>query len=193
MKIKDSSFNMTTGSPLKNILIFAIPIMMSGLIQQGYNVADTYIVGQYISADALAAVGSVGPMSSLLMGLAMGVTGGFAFEGCALESVIVPEGITAIEDSVFRSCVVLKDIKLPSTLESIGTKAFWGCESLEGIQFNEGLKVIGEDAFGAVSFIRERRDSTVVEAVFNCSTACLMMSFVNSSLGSTGTSSFDAP
>lgn len=76
--MKNSSFNMTTGKPLKNILIFAIPIMLSGLIQQGYNVADTYIVGRYISANALAAVGSVGPMSSLLMGLAMGVTGGFA-------------------------------------------------------------------------------------------------------------------
>lgn len=69
---------MTTGKPLKNILIFAIPIMLSGLVQQCYNVADTYIVGQYISANALAAVGSVGPMNSLLMGLAMGVTGGFA-------------------------------------------------------------------------------------------------------------------
>ena len=76
--MKDSSFNMTTGKPLKNILTFATPIMLSGLIQQCYNVADTYIVGQYISANALAAVGSVGPMSSLLMGLAMGVTGGFA-------------------------------------------------------------------------------------------------------------------
>lgn len=69
---------MTTGKPLKNILIFAIPIMLSGLVQQCYNVADTYIVGQYISANALAAVGSVGPMNSLLMGLAMGITGGFA-------------------------------------------------------------------------------------------------------------------
>ena len=46
MKIKDDSFNMTTGNPLKNILIFAIPIMLSGLIQQGYSVADTYIVGR---------------------------------------------------------------------------------------------------------------------------------------------------
>ena len=69
---------MTTGNPLKNILIFAIPIMMSGLIQQGYNVADTYIAGRFISANALAAIGSVGPMSSLLMGFCMGVTGGFA-------------------------------------------------------------------------------------------------------------------
>ncbi len=76
--MKDSSFNMTTGKPLKNILIFAIPIMLSGLIQQCYNVADTYIAGRYISANALAAIGSVGPMSSLLMGFCMGVTGGFA-------------------------------------------------------------------------------------------------------------------
>ncbi|MBR5202852.1 MAG: MATE family efflux transporter [Clostridia bacterium] len=76
--MKNSSFNMTTGNPLKNILIFAIPIMMSGLIQQGYNVADTYIAGRFISANALAAIGSVGPMSSLLMGFCMGVTGGFA-------------------------------------------------------------------------------------------------------------------
>ena len=76
--MKDSSFNMTTGKPLKNILIFAIPVMLSGLIQQCYNVADTYIAGRYISANALAAIGAVGPMSSLLMGFCMGVTGGFA-------------------------------------------------------------------------------------------------------------------
>ena len=45
---------MTTGNPLKIIITFAIPIMLSGLIQQCYNVADTYIVGRYISANALA-------------------------------------------------------------------------------------------------------------------------------------------
>ena len=76
--MKNNSFNMTTGNPLKNILIFAIPVMLSGLIQQCYNVADTYIAGRFISANALAAIGSVGPMSSLLMGQAMGMTGGFA-------------------------------------------------------------------------------------------------------------------
>lgn len=75
--MKSSSFNMTTGGPLKNILYFAIPVMLSHLVQQFYNVADTYIVGRYISSNALAAVGSVGPMSSLLLGLVFGVTGGF--------------------------------------------------------------------------------------------------------------------
>ena len=69
---------MTTGNPLKIIITFAVPVMLSGIVQQFYNLADTYIVGRYISDDALAAVGAVGPMNSLLVGFAMGVTGGFA-------------------------------------------------------------------------------------------------------------------
>lgn len=69
---------MTQGNPLRIIISFALPIMLSSVIQQFYNVADTYIVGKYISDNALAAIGSVGPMSSLLIGLAMGVTNGFA-------------------------------------------------------------------------------------------------------------------
>ncbi len=69
---------MTTGNPLKIIITFAIPIMFTSLVQQFYNVADTYIVGKYISDNALAAVGAVGPMSGLLVGLAMGLTDGFS-------------------------------------------------------------------------------------------------------------------
>ncbi len=76
--MKSGTYNMTTGKPLKLIVTFAIPIMLTSLVQQFYNVADTYIVGKYISDNALAAVGSVGPMSGLLVGLAMGLTDGFS-------------------------------------------------------------------------------------------------------------------
>lgn len=76
--MKSGTNNMTTGNPLKLIVTFAIPIMLTSLVQQFYNVADTYIVGKYISDDALAAVGAVGPMSGLLVGLAMGLTDGFS-------------------------------------------------------------------------------------------------------------------
>ncbi len=69
---------MTTGKPLNIIIKFAIPIMLTSLVQQFYNVADTYIVGRYISNSALAAVGAVGPMSGLLVGFAMGMTDGFS-------------------------------------------------------------------------------------------------------------------
>ncbi len=76
--MKSSTYNMTTGNPLKIIVTFAIPIMLTSLVQQFYNIADTYIVGKYISDSALAAVGAVGPMSGLLVGLAMGLTDGFS-------------------------------------------------------------------------------------------------------------------
>lgn len=69
---------MTEGNPLKVIIAFSIPIMISGVVQQFYNIADTYIVGRYISDDALAAVGAVGPMNGLLIGFAMGITNGFS-------------------------------------------------------------------------------------------------------------------
>lgn len=70
--------NMTEGRPIANLLAFAMPVMLSGIVQQCYNVADTYIVGRFISADALAAVGAVGPMNGLLIGFAMGITSGFS-------------------------------------------------------------------------------------------------------------------
>lgn len=76
--MKTNTYNMTQGRPLRIIILFAIPIMLSSLVQQFYNIADTYIVGKYISDNALAAVGAVGPMNGLLVGLAMGVTNGFA-------------------------------------------------------------------------------------------------------------------
>lgn len=76
--MKSNACNMTTGNPLKIIISFAIPIMLTSLVQQFYNIADTYIVGKYISDSALAAVGAVGPMSGLLVGLAMGLTDGFS-------------------------------------------------------------------------------------------------------------------
>lgn len=76
--MKSGTNKMTTGNPLKLMITFAIPIMLTSLMHQFYNVADTYIVGKYISDDALAAVGAVGPMSGLLVGLAMGLTDGFS-------------------------------------------------------------------------------------------------------------------
>ena len=51
-------YNLTEGSITKNLLRFAFPLMVGNLLQQLYNVADTLIVGRFLGADALAAVGS---------------------------------------------------------------------------------------------------------------------------------------
>lgn len=50
--------DMTTGSPFKLILGFAVPMLLGLLFQQFYSMVDTIIVGKYLGVKALAAVGS---------------------------------------------------------------------------------------------------------------------------------------
>lgn len=68
---------MTEGSPAKLIIMFAIPLLIGNIFQQLYSMADMYIVGHTISADALGAIGCTGSVSGLLISLAQGLTSGF--------------------------------------------------------------------------------------------------------------------
>lgn len=69
--------SMLTDSPLKSIILFALPIMASSLLQFNYSLVDNIIVGRYVSEKALAAVGCVGPINSFIIGAALGLTTGF--------------------------------------------------------------------------------------------------------------------
>lgn len=65
--------DMTTGSPLRIILLFSIPVLLGNLFQQFYNMVDTIIVGRYLGEEALAAVGSTGCLMFLVLGFANGI------------------------------------------------------------------------------------------------------------------------
>ncbi len=69
--------DMTKGHPLPIILKFMIPIFLGNIFQQFYNMVDTIIVGRYVGAGALAAVGSTGTIMFLVLGFAQGLTTGF--------------------------------------------------------------------------------------------------------------------
>lgn len=70
--------DMTIGNPVKLILGFAMPIMLSSIIQQFYQLTDTMIVGQFVGVNALAAVGSCGGIITMVLGWAGGLTSGFS-------------------------------------------------------------------------------------------------------------------
>lgn len=70
--------DMTKGSPLPVIFRFTLPLVIGNVFQQFYNMADTIIVGRYVGADALAAVGSTGTIMFLTVGFAQGITAGFS-------------------------------------------------------------------------------------------------------------------
>ncbi len=68
--------DLTRGSVFKTISFFALPMLLGNILQQAYNIVDTWVVGQYVSSDALAAVGASYTLmvflTSILIGLCMG-------------------------------------------------------------------------------------------------------------------------
>ena len=70
--------DMTKGEPFKLILWFSIPLLLGNIFQQFYSMVDTIIVGKIIGTQALAAVGTTGPLNFLVLGFASGITSGFA-------------------------------------------------------------------------------------------------------------------
>ncbi|MCL1899035.1 MAG: MATE family efflux transporter [Promicromonosporaceae bacterium] len=70
--------NLTQGSPTRLILKFASPILLGAFFQQAYLLVDAAVVGNFMGAQSLAAVGSTGAMVFLLMGLSFGSSQGLA-------------------------------------------------------------------------------------------------------------------
>lgn len=69
---------MTQGNPFKIILLFAIPILLGNMFQNLYNMVDSIIVGRLLGTNALAAVGTTGPVNFMIMEFIFGLTSGYA-------------------------------------------------------------------------------------------------------------------
>ena len=73
---KKRDVDMTEGNILNHIISFAAPLLVGNLFQQLYNMVDTWVVGRYVSNEAYAAVGTVGPIVNMLIGFFMGLSSG---------------------------------------------------------------------------------------------------------------------
>lgn len=75
--------NLTEGNVTKSLLLFAAPMILGNLMQQMYNIADTWVVGKYVGADALASAGSAYTLmtflNSIIIGLCMGSGATFSY------------------------------------------------------------------------------------------------------------------
>ena len=102
--------NMTTGSPGKLIITFAIPLMFGNIFQQFYTMADTMIVGQVVGVEALAAVGAGDWLVWLVLGIMTGITQGF--------SILVAQFYGAREKENLK-CAVAKSYIMTALLSVI--------------------------------------------------------------------------
>ena len=98
------SIDLTVGPISRTMLLFAVPMIVGNLLQQFYNVADTLIVGRYLGADALAAVGSAYTLmiflTSVLLVLCMGSGAIFSLRYGAKDGV-------ALRRSIYVSLVLI--------------------------------------------------------------------------------------
>lgn len=74
----NKTVNMTKGSPLRLMLLFALPLMLGNAFQQMYILVDTAIVGRGVGMTALAALGTVDWLNWMFIGIAQGFTQGFS-------------------------------------------------------------------------------------------------------------------
>lgn len=89
--------DLTNGNPFTTILIFAVPMILSNLFQQFYNIVDSILVGNILGADALAAVGSVSTVTAVLVQLASG----FSMGG----SIVIAQYAGAGKNREVRLCI----------------------------------------------------------------------------------------
>ena len=75
-KQANRTMDMTQGRLLTQVLVFALPIMLSGILQLLFNAADTIVVGRFAGNEALAAVGSVGSLNNMIISLFIGLSVG---------------------------------------------------------------------------------------------------------------------
>lgn len=74
---RNSTMDLTTGHPLKQLLFFSLPLVAGTLFQQLYSFADTVMVGRFLGESALAAVGTTYSLHFLTLGFVLGACAGF--------------------------------------------------------------------------------------------------------------------
>lgn len=142
--------DMTLGRPWEKILLFTIPMLLGNIAQQLYNTVDSVVVGKYVGDNALAAVGSAGPIVNLLIVLFVGISMGASIMvsqyfgardrealshtigNCIVLTIIASVLVTAIGVTVARPMLVL--LKTPDSILDWCTSylhtMFIGCAGL---------------------------------------------------------------
>ncbi len=100
---KRGDVDMTEGSIIRHIIGFALPLLVGNIFQQLYNTVDTWVVGNYVSNEAFSAVGTVGPIINMLIGLFMGLSSG---AGVVISQYYGAKRYDKVHDAVHTAIVM---------------------------------------------------------------------------------------
>lgn len=112
----DTSKNMTEGNPVKLIILFSIPMLIGNIFQQLYNIADSIIVGQFLGAQALAAIGATSSLCFFFFALCNGFGAG--------GGIIVSQKFGAGNKDEVKNCIANTGYIMILLPAIVGTLAF---------------------------------------------------------------------
>ena len=112
----NQTMDMTRGNITGLLIRFAIPMLIGNLFQQAYNLGDSMIVGHFLGADALAAVGATGSVSFLFFSICNGIS-----SGC---SVVAAQSYGSGDDALTRRAIANAAYIMLVTAIIMGTSAF---------------------------------------------------------------------
>jgi len=128
--------DMTQGNIFKHLVSFAVPLLVGNVFQQLYNMVDTWVVGNYVSDEAFSAVGTVGPITYLLIGFFLGFSSGASvvisqFYGAkrydkvhdAVHTAIVMTLVISVVFTVVGILMVPFMLRLMNTPETVAPEA----------------------------------------------------------------------
>lgn len=93
----NNTIDMTQGSTVKHILLFSIPMLIGNIFQQVYNLVDSIIVGRYVGANALGAVGATGSITFFFFALCNGIGSG--------GGIITSQNFGRHDEKMVKSCI----------------------------------------------------------------------------------------
>lgn len=146
--------DMTVGSPLKHLIKFAIPLLIGNLFQQLYNMVDSIVVGRYVGATALGAVGACGSMSFLFFSVCMGLATGVG--------IIVSQYYGAGEEKKIKETIANSVYVLLSAAVAVWLLAFLFAPAL--LEF---LKTPPEMIEDSIAYMRVSCYGLIAIAVYN--------------------------
>ncbi len=163
---KRAGLDMTEGSPIKLLVLFAIPMWIGGVFKLMYNLVDTIVVGRFVSIDALAAIGAAASTSMFIMMMGNGLTNGL--------SIIVSQAEGAKQEQRLKKAVAHAVYMVLGSGLILGLLSFFGArplmkllgapeniidQSVLYIQITGGLTIAVMMANGLTSVLRAIGDS----------------------------------
>ena len=102
-----AGIDLTQGPILKKMIMFAIPVLLTSLMQQLYNAADIMIIGQFADKTALAAVGATAALTNLIVNLFIGFAAGSNVVCARCYGARNPQALSRAVHTSFMLAIIL--------------------------------------------------------------------------------------